>query len=451
MRSARFLLLALLLPGLILVASPSPGTAADDLSAVSVHELGDDPEDVRAFWTPERMRSAEPLVWQGTTQVAGAAPAVSSGAPARRPASAPTQSRSSSKLVTRFGGAGPIPYTRVEIADPSAFPYRTNGALFGLDGNGEEYACSATAVSSQNQSLVWTAGHCAYLVAAGGLSDQIEFVPGYHDGAAPYGEWPAVELWAPVAWVNTQSPSYDMAALVVAPEPNGTRLQELVGGRGIAWNMARALQFDAFGYPAEPPFTGGRLHMCESQYGLADPVGLTVKPYTTAIGCDMTAGSSGGGWIIRDTYLNGLNSYGFLEIPEVMFGPYFGEVAANLYAGASNSLTPGPHPPEVPPAPLIGQIHAMGLTIRLVKHLIARGTMSAPDGYVACTVGAPVGIFRSSRGLLSLVKITSTRADGTYSARIKDEKGRYFAYSPEGSVDDLNVCDEIQSATKRHR
>jgi hypothetical protein len=165
----------------------------------------------------------------------------------------------------------------------------------------------------------------------------------------------------------------------------------------------------------------------------------------------MNEGSSGGGWIVRDTYLNGVNSYGFQEVPEVMFGPYFGEAAASAYAAASASTAPGPLPPELPPAPLIGTIHPMGLTLRLVKHLVARGQLTAPDGYVECTRGAPVGIFHRVGFGWDLVRVTTTDQNGTFKSRVRDLTGRYFAFSPEGSVDDVNVCAEARSRAQRHR
>jgi V8-like Glu-specific endopeptidase len=368
------------------------------------------------------------------------------------PASSPTAARSASRTVAEFGGGqgAPIPYTRTEIADPSPFPYRTQGRLFGVGGDGFPYSCSATAVSSQNRSLVWTAGHCVYLQEAGGLSQSISFVPGYLNGNSPYGEWPALEAELPTAWVQGQNPSFDMAAVVVAEDQNGMRLEDLVGGRGIAWNVARDLQFDAFGYPADPPFDGERLIVCDSQYGLEDPFAITNPPRTTAIGCDMNAGSSGGGWIIRDQYLNGVNSYGFDEVPEVMFGPYFGDITPVLFNAASVSIAPGPLPPEVPPAPLVGTIHGMALSLRTIGHLFISGQMTAPDGYQPCTVAAPVGIFRISRGEIFLLKIVTTKPNGSYKAKVKDIKGRYVAYSPEGYADDLNVCSEIVSPGQRH-
>lgn len=448
LRSFRSSLILLLATGALSFQTGFAAPAARPDEAIS-HRLGDQPSAVRSFWTESRMRRAEPidapeLSRGGSAQVSWGSPQVATW----NPGSEPTAARRWSE-ETRQTGAGPIPYTRTEIADASAFPYRTNGRLFGVDGFGEPYACSATAVSSQSRSVVMTAGHCVYLAVAGGWAQSLLFVPGYQNGSAPYGEWPALEVITPSAWVTLQSPSYDLAALLVSPDAEDMRLEDLVGGRGIAWNVARKLQFDAFGYPAAPPFDGERLHVCDSQTGIEAV--LTPKPRPTAIGCDMNEGSSGGGWIIRDTYLNGVNSFGLQGLDDVMFGPYFGDAAAIVYQQASASTTPGPLPAEVPPAPLVGQIHDMNLSLRLSGHLVARGKMTVPDGYAECARGALVGIFHRVRGGWDLAKRTHTGSNGSFGVRLRDLTGRYFAFSPEGSVDDLNVCAEVRSPADRHR
>jgi hypothetical protein len=65
----------------------------------------------------------------------------------------------------------------------------------------------------------------------------------------------------------------------------------------------------------------------------------------------MTQGSSGGGWIVGDQFLNSNVSYGIEGQPNIFFGPYFGDAAATLYQNASSSTLPGPMPSPSPPAP----------------------------------------------------------------------------------------------------
>ena len=54
------------------------------------------------------------------------------------------------------------------------------------------------------------------------------------------------------------------------------------------------------------------------------------------IDCDMTGGSSGGGWIAGGGVAS-VNSYGYSTLPNVMFGPYQGSVAQSLYTQAAGS------------------------------------------------------------------------------------------------------------------
>jgi hypothetical protein len=54
------------------------------------------------------------------------------------------------------------------------------------------------------------------------------------------------------------------------------------------------------------------------------------------IDCDMTGGSSGGGWIAGGS-VTSVNSYGYTTLPNVMFGPYQGSVAQSLYTQAAGS------------------------------------------------------------------------------------------------------------------
>ena len=48
----------------------------------------------------------------------------------------------------------------------------------------------------------------------------------------------------------------------------------------------------------------------------------------------MTGGSSGGGWIVGNN-LYSENSYGYYNQPDVMFGPYLGNVAQSVYNAAA--------------------------------------------------------------------------------------------------------------------
>ena len=86
------------------------------------------------------------------------------------------------------------------------------------------------------------------------------------------------------------------------------------------------------GYPAASPFNGEREYICDSNLGHRDN---SANPPTMAIGCDMTGGSSGGGWVVGNNVLS-VNSYGYSNERNVMYGPYQGSVAQQLYTSASS-------------------------------------------------------------------------------------------------------------------
>ena len=106
----------------------------------------------------------------------------------------------------------------------------------------------------------------------------------------------------------------------------------MVGGRGIAFNYDRNQSFVDYGYPAAPPFDGSKLWVCEAAHATDD---TSASPATMGIGCDMTGGSSGGGWTVGNSVYS-VNSYGYSNQPNVMYGPYQGTVAQGVYNAAQS-------------------------------------------------------------------------------------------------------------------
>ena len=299
---------------------------------------------VRDYWTPERMEAATPLdpvsEALGGEQPQPAPVAEERGVPT---VVAPLAPGSSSGAALRRGttetAAGRAGYTRTEVGDPTAEGVRAQGKVFLTVPKGPEagdYVCSGTAINSNNGSVVWTAGHCVY-DTDGGYVTNFLFVPGYDNGVSPFGEWPAVKLASPDDWRQSANSSYDFSAAEVKPNVAGETLNEVVGGRGIGFNQPRKQNYTSYGYPAvQPPleFNGLREFRCDSGLGGADdPPGS--GPNTMWIGCDMTGGSSGGGWIANGTLLS-VNSYSYCDITGTLcqkrlYGPYLNDVAKKLF------------------------------------------------------------------------------------------------------------------------
>jgi hypothetical protein len=255
-------------------------------------------EAVQDYWTPERMEAATPA-----------------------------EQRFEGGAETRAEAA--LPWFSEEVTTPyTQAPISTHGKVFFTLG-GNDYVCSGTALLSGNKSVVWTAGHCVN-EGPGEFATNWEFVPAYKDGSAPLGVYVARDLYATSAWANSGDFSYDLGAAIVSPA-GGTALTDRVGGRNIAFNYNRSQTYNSYGYPAAPPFNGQRLWRCNSTLQRND---TSANPATMGIGCDMTGGSSGGGWIVGSSVYS-VNSYGYNNQPNVMYGPYQGSVAQSLYNAAS--------------------------------------------------------------------------------------------------------------------
>ncbi len=197
---------------------------------------------------------------------------------------------------------------------------------------GTDYVCSGNAISATNKNTVVTAGHCVN-EGPGAFATRFTFVPAYQNGSAPFGQWSATELYAPSQWASGGDITYDTGFAIVS-SPTGTSLSDTVGASAVAFSQARGLTYSAYGYPAAAPFTGNTLQSC---YGKA-----TDDPYAQSesqgIPCDMTGGSSGGPWFIgsgSNGYQNSVNSFGYSNVSNTMFGPYWGSVIGNTYAAAA--------------------------------------------------------------------------------------------------------------------
>jgi V8-like Glu-specific endopeptidase len=200
--------------------------------------------------------------------------------------------------------------------------------------------CSGTVVESNSHSLVWTAGHCVDdAESGGGFASNWLFVPGYRAGDKPYGEWPAKQLQTTDGWRTAANSRVDFGAVTVTRDADGRGVEDVVGARGIAFGKPRPNSVTAFGYPAEPTlfeplFDGERLYTCDSAITASDnPPGN--GPLTMQIDCDMSGGSSGGGWVDADGDVVGLTSYGYAADFSHLYGPYFGATGRDLSEQAS--------------------------------------------------------------------------------------------------------------------
>jgi hypothetical protein len=133
------------------------------------------------------------------------------------------------------------------------------------------------------------------------------------------------------AWANQGDINYD-GGFAVMNTLNGAHLTDVVGGQGIAFNLARGLYYEAYGYPQAAPFNGQTIKSCAGT-AQSDIYGGT---QSQRIPCDMTGGSSGGPWFTGGRQ-NSLNSFGYNGVKNQMFGPYFGSAIQTAYNSAATN------------------------------------------------------------------------------------------------------------------
>ncbi|MFD7408943.1 trypsin-like serine peptidase [Streptomyces sp. NPDC059866] len=298
----------------------TPAGAADTKPAVVPLSAQ---ERARGFWTPERMRQATPLDVLSVDRSDVGAPAPRKGKKAIIAPSAPA-SPVGPLAFPHSGGAWTGGGAVVKTAGRVFFTYQ-----------GRTASCSGNAVTSANKSTVVTAGHCVKL--EGSWHTNWVFVPGYHDGQAPYGRWAAAKTLSTPQWTDSEDINYDIGAAVVAPL-DGKKLTDVVGGQGLAFNTGYNKAMYAFGFPAAAPYDGEKFIYCSGttyrDFLLSGDHGLT---------CDMTGGSSGGPWFTQFDESTGtglqssVNSFKYNFLPTAMYGPYFGADAQNLYQTAQSS------------------------------------------------------------------------------------------------------------------
>ena len=196
---------------------------------------------------------------------------------------------------------------------------------------GVDYGCSGTATESLHGNVVTTAGHCLH--RDGAFATNFLFVPGYHDGYAPQGVMTAKALLTTPQWADSKDFDYDVGfAVVNDPLPGLYTMADLVGGFPIAFNEDRGLTYDVYGYPQDAPYDGLGLYSCHGD-AIQSPPGRNGSQGQGVANCPLTGGASGGGWIHEGT-LNSVSSFHYESQPDVIWGPYFGDVVKEVFESA---------------------------------------------------------------------------------------------------------------------
>jgi V8-like Glu-specific endopeptidase len=283
-------------------------------ASISEHDVQASPNVVLQHWTAENMRNAidaDQLVDNSVDLAQANADTTTQGQAAQQEGQPPENGKATD-------------------------PLSVVGKLFFSNASGQNMVCSGTAVTSDNQSTVDTAGHCLYWNSA--WVRNVIFCPLYNNGNTPYGCWAARDLLVPSEWIDA-SPNdlhRDFGMAIVAPNDQG-KLTDIVGGAGWAYNLSVTQNFSAYGYPAAHPFNGQTRQSCENRSSRSwqHAGGLVVS-----IPCNMTGGSSGGPWFVQingKLYLNGHNDFTSSIQPGHMFSPYYDGTWYALYDKAQHT------------------------------------------------------------------------------------------------------------------
>jgi V8-like Glu-specific endopeptidase len=219
--------LTLTLAGSAKASPASSGQASGGPAAASVYSVPSAAQSAaRTYWTPASMQAA------------------TGAAQRQQPGLGPVyQSAPGLPLFSADARAGGPPRG---TPSPTAFSgVRTVGALFYTTKKGRHF-CTGSVVNSSTGNLVLTAAHCVY---SGGYSSNLEFVPGYDAGAAPYGAWPVKKIIVASGWREHEDPSLDYAYLEVAtPADSAGNIQSVTGGLSVGFTLHDAQSITVIGY-----------------------------------------------------------------------------------------------------------------------------------------------------------------------------------------------------------
>lgn len=208
------------------------------------------------------------------------------------------------------------------------------GALFTTSGGKlATHFCTASVVHSAQGDLAVTAAHCVANVAG-----EVDFVPGYHDGKAPYGRWKVTRIYTDSGWQSEQNPDDDVAFLRLAHE-GGVAIENYTGAEQLQTGQPSRSYVQVIGYPD----------------GASKPVecaNWTTSFSTTQLefDCDgYTDGTSGGPFLAdidprtgQGTVMGVIGGYEQGGLTQsVSYAAVFGTHVAALYQTAAGAAQPG--------------------------------------------------------------------------------------------------------------
>jgi V8-like Glu-specific endopeptidase len=255
------------------IARAQPQAAAPVLNAPE----GTD-EQVRAFWTPERILRAIPmerhidssLLHGHANHTVKGAQSITTGASPKQAYDAEMatslydesqvpQRRLASHIRPPLGGTGGIPFTTNRLYPQSdvslykVYPYSTIGQLYFTIGT-SEYVCTASVI---RRNVIATAGHCVN-DGSGNYYANWMFVPAENGSLAPFGTWTWAGADTTSAWYSGGGgvPNEQDDAVIVLNQQKvkhdgraPVSLGDVVGYLGYEFNAPLPTAITQIGYP----------------------------------------------------------------------------------------------------------------------------------------------------------------------------------------------------------
>ncbi len=241
-------------------------------------------------------------------------------------------------LIPASGAASDLATGFVRAVRQIAIPSRSGQAFAGTPAIGPlfttvagklgQHFCTASVIDSPSGDLAITAAHCVT-----GTSGTIDFVPGYHDGSAPYGVWTVTKVYVDQAWSSSSSADDDFAILRIGQPGSSVPIEDETGAEQLATGTpASRQQVQVIGYPntTNQPVT--------CQNWLREPMAGQLE-----FDCGgYTDGTSGGPFLSKVNHATGQGMVigvigGYQQggdTPEVSYSAVLGAKAAALYKTA---------------------------------------------------------------------------------------------------------------------
>lgn len=298
-------------------------------AAISSHAVTTPQADAVNFWTPERMKNAKELV----------IPVPSKNVPMNQPV---PSGNSTPITIPNLTPDSSVRATRAVSASGRQVP--TTGRVFWSCTPNILYSCSGSVIPSTSGDLIVTAAQCVFDTTK--LQWQINcnwvFAPGFSNGNAYYGLWPARKAAALTAWTQP-NPNYNYDVAFVALSTVSFRhVSQYTGSEMLGFNYGAYQPTYAFGYPLNIG-NAQNLQYCS---GIPQPSAYRSNGYVgQGLGnCGMGGGIAGGPWMQQFSTSTGvgvvysLNSFFYSSAPNTTNGPIFDGYVYSLWSYMQNQL-----------------------------------------------------------------------------------------------------------------